>query len=397
MIDADNADCCPIEARRTDMQRKSLTDELVTALPAKRKRYVVYDSVVRSLGVRVSPKGKKTWIVVGRFNGNKHPTRRKLAGKLTIEQARERAIKFDAAPSDKFTTVAEAYFKHIAKQRRAGEVERTIRRELFPRWQNKQIGTITRRDMTDAINAVKERGKPSAAHHLFAYAQGLFSYATANNLLEHSPCTGIKPRVLIGAKTPRQRVLSDDELRAVWHAAKRAGEFGQLVRLLMITGQRRSDVAEAPWSEFDTTAKLWTISPQRFKSNVSHVVPLSQLAMDVIDALDDSGERLFHVTGFSKSKRRLDKLMLVELRKRNAKAELQHWTLHDLRRTLRTRLSEKALGVTYEVREAVIGHSKRGLDRVYDQYDFLEEKREALDAWSERLSGIVSDSQRKSP
>jgi hypothetical protein len=90
------------------MQRKQLTGNLIAALAAKRKRYIVYDSTIRSLGVRISPKGKKTFIVVGRFNGNKHPTRRRLGvvGKLTVEQARERALKFDARPSDKFATVA---------------------------------------------------------------------------------------------------------------------------------------------------------------------------------------------------------------------------------------------------------------------------------------------------
>jgi hypothetical protein len=113
------------------MLRKQLTDQLVTELPAKRKRYVVYDSTIRSLGVRVSPKGRKTLIVVGRFNGKKHPTRRKLGivGKLTIEQARERALKFDAKPSDKSGTVAESYFtrRSMSQSRAKAEMPRTHR------------------------------------------------------------------------------------------------------------------------------------------------------------------------------------------------------------------------------------------------------------------------------
>jgi Arm DNA-binding domain len=122
------------------MIRKQLTDASIEALAAKRKRYVIYDSTMRSLGVRVSPKGKKTFIVVGRFNGNKHPTRRRIgvAGKLTVEQARQKALTFDAKPSDKLSDVAERFFEYISKQRRAEEVERCIRREVLA-----QLGSNT--------------------------------------------------------------------------------------------------------------------------------------------------------------------------------------------------------------------------------------------------------------
>lgn len=380
------------------MQRKQLTDQLVTYLPAKRKRYVVYDSMITSLGVRVSPKGKKTFIVVGRFNGNKHPTRRKLGvvGRMSIEQARERALKFDARPSDKFGDVAERFFEHIKRQRRAEEVERCIRRDLLPRWETKAIGSITKRDVVDAIDVVKERGKHSAAHHVLGYARSVFEFAIARDMITHNPCDRIKPSALIGRKSTRQRVLTDDELRGLWLACERVGEYGRLLQLLLATGQRRSDVAEAPWREFDLDKELWTIPPERFKSEVPHLVPLSQLALDIIGKLDDSGDFLFHITGFSREKKKLDRFMLGIMRKHDPRATLVRWTVHDLRRTMRTRLSEKALGVPYEVREAVIGHAKKGLDRVYDQHDFLDEKREALDAWAARLTQITSDAKAKS-
>ncbi|HEY7243580.1 MAG TPA: tyrosine-type recombinase/integrase [Xanthobacteraceae bacterium] len=370
------------------MQRKQLTDQLVTSFAAKRKRYVVYDSIVRALGVRVSPKGRKTFIVVGRFNGSTHPSRRKLGvvGKLTIEQARERALRFDARPSDKFATVAEAYFKHIAKQRRAYEVERCIRRDLLPDWENKAIGSITKRDVVEAVDAVKTRGKISAAHHVLGYARSVFEFAIANDMIVHNPCDRIKPSKLIGRKAIRKRVLSDEELSPLWHAAERAGDYGRLVQLLIVTGQRRGDVANAPRDEFDTSAKLWTIPAERFKSDVPHIVPLSQLALDILAKLPQEGG-LFHITGFSREKSRLDKFVHTELRKVNIKAKLTPWTLHDLRRTVRTRLSAIT---TYEVAELVIGHGKKGLARIYDQHEYLDEMREALDNWATRLQRIVS-------
>jgi integrase len=250
----------------------------------------------------------------------------------------------------------------------------------LPRWESKAIGSITKRDLIDAIDVVKARGTESAAHHLLAYTKGLFNYAIARDMIEHSPCDRVKPSVLIGPKTHRQRVLNDDEIRALWLACERAGAFGKLAQLILATGTRRGEAAFARSEEFDD--KLWTIPPERFKSNTTHLVPLSQLALDISAAVP------FHVTGFSKSKQRLDKLMLGELRKRNAKAELPRWTLHDLRRTVRTRLSAIT---TYEVAELVIGHGKKGLARVYDQHEYLDEMREALDAWAARLTQIVTD------
>jgi integrase len=374
------------------MERKPLTDDVIASLAPKRKRRLVYDTEVRSLAVSISPKGKKVFVVVKRLNGAKHSSRRKLglAGRITIPQARELALKADLKPTDKFGSVAEQYFKHIAKQRRAYEVERTIRRELLPDWQNKPIGTITKADVRSVVNAVKSRGKLGAARHVLSYASRLFNWAAHEDLIEHSPCISIDAKTLLGERVVRDRVLSDDELRAVWLAAIRRGRpFGTFAQLLLATGQRRADVAFARWREFDLDEGLWEIPASRFKSNRKHLVPLSPLAIDLLKSIprsDDDDSRVLQFNDFSKAKARLDKLVLAELRKRNAKAELPRWTYHDLRRTVRTRLTPLT---TYEVAEAVIGHSKTGLNKTYNLYQYLDEKREALTAWSERLSAIV--------
>jgi integrase len=364
------------------MERKQLTDDVIAALTPKRKRRLVYDSEVRSLAVSISPKGKKVFVVVKRLNGAKHASRRKLGvvGRITVPQARELALKADMRSTGKFADVCEDYFKRIAKHRRGWDVERTMRRELLPLWQNKQLSSITRQDVIDVVKAINARGTPYAAHHVLAYIKTFFSYATANNLLEHSPAAMVRPRVLIGAKEPRQRVLNDDELRAVWRAGERCGEFGKLVQLILATGARRSEAAFATRDEFH--GGQWIIPAERFKSNHAHLVPLSQLALSLV------AHTPFGITGFSKSKKRLDKWVRSELRKLNPRATLPNFTLHDLRRTVRTRLTPLT---TYEVAEAVIGHSKTGLNKTYNLYEYVDEKREALDAWAKRLSGIVSD------
>ena len=382
------------------MERKQLTDDVIAALAPKRKRRLVYDTEVRSLAVSVSPKGKRTFVVVKRLNGNKHASRRRLGvvGRMSIEQARERALKADMRPTDKFGDVAERFFEHIQRQRRAAEVERTIRRELIPKWENRAVGTIAKSDVREVVQAINARGKPGVARHVLSYSSRLFNWAAHEDLIEHSPCISIDAKTLLGERVVRDRVLSDDEIRAVWLAADRRGHpFGTFAQLLLATGQRRADVAFARWRELVIDEQFWEIPASRFKSNRKHIVPLSKLALDIIAKLPQSGDpksRLLQFNDFSKAKARLDKLMLAELRKRNARATLPRWTYHDLRRTMRTRLSE--LRVPEHVSEAVIGHQKSGLNKVYNLYEYLDEKREALDAWAKRLSGIVYDTKGKS-
>lgn len=362
--------------------KRALTDENIEALTAKRKRYLVYDTSVPGLAVRVSPKGKKTFVVVGRFNGNKHPTRRSLGvfGRVSLERARDKARHAykDPHSSDTFGDVAERYFHHIQRQRRGSESERCIRRELLPQWGSRPISSITKRDMIAAVDAVKSRGSPSAAHHLLSYARRLFNYAVDRDLIEHSPCERLKAGSLIGRKVIRQRVLTDEEIKSLWIAAHKMGyPYGPLCQLLLITGQRRGEIAGSRWAEI--RKDVLVIPPERFKSDATHLVPLSEMALRLINSLPRDSDHLFgHVAGWSKLKRRLDHLM----------GEPAPWALHDIRRTVRTRMS--GLRIRAEVAEMVIGHGKKGLARVYDQHEYMDEMREALEQWATRLREIVA-------
>ncbi|MFZ0238345.1 MAG: site-specific integrase [Xanthobacteraceae bacterium] len=162
---------------------------------------------------------------------------------------------------------------------------------------------------------------------------------------------------------------------------------------MMLTGTRRSEVAEAKWSEFDLVKKIWTIPAERMKAVAAHLVPLSDDAIAVLNSLPrfKSGDCLFSTTygkipvnSFHKAKATLDAAMLAELNG----AKLPPFVVHDIRRTVRTQLSAIP-NVSDLVRELVIGHTKRGLHKVYDQYAYLDEKRFALDAWAARLRSII--------
>jgi integrase len=255
---------------------------------------------------------------------------------------------------------------------------------------------------------VKDRGAPYQAHNLLACARRLFAWAIDQHCygIENSPCDRLKPKAIIGPKAARCRVLTDDELRALWRAAELfVYPYGLLFRLLVLTGQRKSEVANARWPEFDFGRKLWMIPAERMKAQAPHVVPLSDDAIAILESLPrfDKGDHLFSTTfgvkpvnGFSKAKAALDHAMLAELRKAagdvsvQVRINLDPFVIHDIRRTMRTGLS--ALPVPDLVRELVIAHTKPSLHKVYDQFAYLDEKRHALDLWAARVRNIIEPS-----
>ena len=401
------------------MAKNRLTDRKLKSLRRTGTRYDVMDSEVRGFGLRVSETGQKTFILIARYPGSPNPTRRAIGEypSLSLEKARERARRWrdlvgqgiDPKAEEErlkrielrkqqttFAAVAEDYLeRHVKGQRRASDSEREIRKELIAPLGERPIASITREDVVLLVDSVARRPAPYLAHIVLAHARSLFNWAINRGTygLETSPCDRVKPAALIGPKQPRQRVLSDAELAALWHGSEELGyPFGPLYQLLVLTGARKSEVAGARWGEFNLPKKIWTVPPERFKSNASHLVPLSDAAVSIIEALPrfTKGDHLFTTTygekpisGFSKGKDRLDKLMVEQLG-----STPSPWVIHDIRRTVRTRLA--SLRIPDLVAEMVIGHGRKGLQRVYDQHTYEAEMREALELWAARLRDIVT-------
>jgi integrase len=449
------------------LRRKvKLTDRFLKALKAAPagQRYDVLDTVVPGLIVRVTDTGTRTFALLARFNGSKNPTRRALGtyatalneererrrylalpeaerqvlsfdqwilrehGAATLAGAREKARQWKALIASGFdprameerqrqaehrqqrTTfgaVAEDFIRDkLPAERKGREVEKDIRREFMPVWGRRPIAEIAPLDVRNVIKAIKDRGAPYQAHNLLGTASRLFSWAIDQHVygLETSPCERLKPKAIIGKKEFRTRVLDDDEWRALWRTTARLGyPYGPLFRLLALTGQRKSEVAEARWSEFDLQRKLWVIPAERMKSDRPHVVPLTHDVIAILESLPRfrKGDLLFSTTfgtkpvnGFSKAKERLDRRMLRSWRalarargEDRRQAQIEPFVIHDIRRSMRTGLS--ALPVPDLVRELVIAHTKPGLHKVYDQFAYLDEKRRAFELWAAKLRDIV--------
>lgn len=331
--------------------KRVLTDPFIRSLkPApKGARYAVADAIVPGLKVRVTDRGTKTFILWKRFGGAANPAARSLGkvGALTLAQAREKARAWlellargidpreierqrQEAENDRraftFGAVMEEYLtRHVQGQRKARDVEREIRHELLPRWRNKPVTEITRRDVVRMVDEIKDRGALYQAHNVFGHVRTFFNWAIDRDIygITTSPCDRLRPARVIGAKAPRQRVLTDAEIAALWRAAGRLGyPIGPLYRLLVLTGQRKGEVAGASWREFDLPSRLWTIPSERFKSNAVHRVPLAEDAMALLAELPRfvGGDFVFTTTGgwkpvngFSKAKASLDVLMREDL------------------------------------------------------------------------------------
>jgi integrase len=333
----------------------------------------------------------------------KHATKRDSGAWLSnVEPIRLRNSAASARRLSKgnttFGVVADAYFREaLPNQRRGREVKREITR-LFINdagWGARPIHEITTLDVRNVIRRYAEQGKIFHACNVLSYARRLFNWAIDQQCfgIDISPCDRLKPKRIIGSKQPRTRVLNDTELRTAWLAAGNMPyPWGPIFQLLLLLGQRRGEVVDMRWSEIDLPAKTWTIPNERMKACAAHVVPLPDDAVAIIEKLPrHAGPYVFTANGGQSPVRSYGEYKCV-LDAEMAKllgGPVAKFVVHDFRRTMRTRLSAIP-NISDLVRELVIGHTKPGLHKVYDQYAYLDEKRFALEAWAARLSSIVN-------
>ncbi len=368
--------------------------------PPATGRLDVWDSVLPAFGLRVSATGRKVWIAAVRKPGSINPVRQSIGTypEVSLAAARTAARALMADPAGvvaetkraKAATVGAVVAEFIARyqrprNRRWRDVERILARELAP-WAARPIATVTRRDVIHLLDVTADRA-PVMANRLLAHLRKLFSWAVERSILDASPVAGIKAPA---RETSRDRVLTDAELVAVWHACDGLGwPFGPLVRLLIATGARRDEVAHMAWRDLDLDRRVWTLAATQVKSGKAHIAPLNDPALEIIASLPRIGEGLVFpasrqgstnaVSGFSTAKRRLDQLSGVS-----------DWRLHDVRRSVATGLQR--LGVRLEVTEAVLGHlsgSRAGIVAVYQRHAYEPEKAAALAAWGRHLESLL--------
>lgn len=410
------------------MPKRALTAAAVERIkPPATGQVDHFDAGYPGLALRVSYGGSRSWVLFYRASGKQ---RRMTLGHhpaLGLKEAREawRQAREDVAHGrDPAAEKAEARrrqqeiaaenaecqpdtVKHVAEQfiekwhrprnRTTDEIARMFEQHVFPAIGGRDIASITRRDIRGVLDKAIEAGATKRVNRVLANVRKLFAWAVEHDIIEASPVVGIRPPA---PETKLDRVLTDDEARAFLRACDEVGEpFAAILRLLLLTGQRRDEVGEAKWSEIDLEARLWSLPASRTKNKRPHVVPLSPQAMAIIEALPSRGVSEFMfparfsrnttkepraVSGFGRLKERLDKFMLGEL------GTLTDWRLHDLRRTVVTGMNE--IGIPPHIVEAVVNHvsgHKGGVAGTYNRAIYADEKRVALTRWADHLDGLL--------
>lgn len=267
------------------------------------------------------------------------------------------------------------------------ERKRLVEKDALPAWRTKKAKDITRRDIVVLMDEVRDRA-PVTANRLLGVLARMFNFAAERGIIEDSPAT----RIRRPSEAPRTRVLDDDELRQFWNGLEKVDVYPTTrlaLRLILLTGQRPGEVTGMTWDEIE--GELWTIPAERMKGGQEHRVPLLPLSMEVIEeARRYSGDRPFVFTSSHKERRvpiTVHSLSRGVNRHREEMGIKGHFTPHDLRRTVRTRLAE--IGIDDVVAEKVLGHQLQGILKVYNRHGYDQEKRSALTAWENRLRRIL--------
>jgi integrase len=389
------------------MPRIKLTKGTIDALPILSSDKIYWDAASPGFGVKVTPKGRKVFIVLYRTGGAGSKLRKYTIGpygQVTLHQARVAAQKVFASKLDGRDPAAEKreakrravadlvedllenfITQRLSQNRSAAETSRLLRREVGKPWAGRSIHTIGKRDVVDVVSAIVQRGAPAAANKTLKSLKTFLRWCVGQAILDRSPAEGVP---LPTKELARDRVLSDTELTRVILAAREiGGPYGAIVELLALTGQRREEVACLHWQELDLAQGIWTIPKARTKNSKAHIVHLSRQALIVLRRADQKGPLAFTLLGtkpfqdFTNAKRRLDELSGVT-----------GWRLHDLRRTCVSGIAR--LGVAPHVADKILNHQAgtiSGVAAVYQRHDFLSERRQALDLWGSHVGAALDD------
>jgi integrase len=396
-----------------------LTQKRVDAIPSEIDG-ITWDDEVAGLGLRVQ-NGKRTWVCRYRVGGVQKQktlgpgtlplrkarvaaseviadarrghdavarTKAEKAARGEAEQARRREEEVRRARSLK--VIVERYLAHAGQELRPATV-RELRRSLGTHWQPLHdliADALDRRTIVERLEAIQAERGAATARAARAYLSMACAWGVARGLLDRNPVIGLKP---LTASRARDRVLTAEELARVWHAADPASDFGAIVRLLLLTGQRREEVAAMGWGELDLGRGRWLLPARRTKNRRPHEVPLSRQALAIITARPRRpgrdyvfGEGKGPFSNWSSAKKMLDARIAA------TGGALPAWRLHDLRRSAITHMAE--VGIAPHVIEAIVNHvsgHKAGVAGVYNRATYAIEKRDALRRWANHLEAVV--------
>lgn len=370
-------------------------------------RVEVFDSLLPGFGLRVSETGRKSWFVMYRLYGKLIRQTIDTYPKIELDEARNRA-RASLAMVDKgqdprkpdrirkgrtFGWVRGQFIEKYAKQKNRDWKKTEGQLKSFTGWEDRLITEITREDVIDELDAYVDKGQPYAANRRLAAVRRMFNWSIQRGYLSASVVAGIEPP---GKEAPRQRTFTPVEIRALWDAAGAVGyPAGDWLRLLLATGQRPGEVAKIRKADIqdmqieNREIKVWMLAES--KSGRPHVVPLSDLAVEILERLPKFKDPfIFTNTGGKKAISGFTKIKAAIETALGENIVLGDWRFHDCRRTVYTEMSK--LKIPRHIKERIFNHSYGSrVEKAYDVWEYVDEKREALQAWADRLRALTAD------
>jgi integrase len=387
------------------------TDVYVKNLkPVPGKQFEVSDQ--SGLILRVSPGGTKTWVYFYRFGGK---TRRLCLGnypKVSLSEARrlyaevkekkelgkDPALKdYDAKGTVK-ELADEFYTRYLLKQRTRPDIPKQILdADIVPALGDMKLVEVKPRDIIKALDPIVDRGAHTLANRALSIVKQMFSYGVSRGLLPLNPASEIKRSVIGGKEAPKDRALSLGEIRTLWlglddESLSRVSPQVKIgLKILLLTGVRTGEIRLAEWSHLDFDRDMWTVPAAITKTKITHKVPLSPLTKRLFKELHQHvGNTQYVMPSFTdESKPFTDKAICRAVDRMQDKIGIPYWTAHDLRRTFSTQLS--AMGVAPHIVEKCLGHKLPKIMATYNQHEWLDERRGALNKWAEKIEILTGE------
>lgn len=287
----------------------------------------------------------------------------------------------------------EFMMRFVRKNRkRPDDTEANLKRDVLRKWRERDARSITPREVVDMLDEIVDRGAPVVANRTARLLDQMYRFGIQRRLVDSSPVMLLTPPG--GKEKARKRTLSDDEIKAFLRdpkACTRQEKLQRIILVLLLTGARRGELAHARWDEIDWEAKTWTVPDESHKEDEGYICPLTEQAIEHFRKLQELAKKSPWVCpakghpGRRANPRELSR-RLARCMERFQKQGIEDFTLHDLRRTVRTGLAR--LGVLPHIAERILSHRQPGIQAVYDRYQYLDEKREALDQWAAHVDGL---------
>ncbi len=390
------------------------TDRAIKNLKVKNARYEFWEG--NGFGIRVTPNGTKSWVFVYHHAGR---SRRMTLGtypSMTVAHAHQahgkaltdleqgldpgaaivRQRRVDrTAPT--VGDLATEYLERWAKPRKRSwrEDERILEKDILPLWRWSKAKEITRSDVIALLDRIVDRGSPIAANRTLAVVRRMFNFALSRDLVPANPCTQVKPP---GKENRRDRVLSPDEIRLFWATLDEAAMSPAsriVLKLMLVTAQRKGEIVSARWENIDLANGWWTIPAERVKNQLPHRVPLGQQAIALFREARELAKDSQWVFPSPKKDHMGATAPDHAVRRSVDDLGIPNFTPHDLRRTAASYMT--SIGIPRLVVAKILNHVEQGVTAIYDRHSYDADKRDALTRWDRELREIIAGTRTKTP